>query len=242
MLRAIASVVDGVLMHWKTFSIGWVLALAVILFAQRRPTQPRPLEFRKVVDLTHKAAFNVSDGHLETFAYSTRLDEPLQKENGRWSAETITPDRLIAPLVIMDVRDRVASDPSYEVTLADLGRWEAQHGHVPPGAVVIARTGWQMPAELPKAALPHAAFSSDLVEFLVRARLVYGIGIDAPSVDLSTATEMPVRRYLGQNHVYVLANVAHLADAPETGAILVAGPTMIQNAAGAPVRLLAMVR
>ncbi len=61
-------------------------------------------------------------------------------------------------------------------------------------------------------------------------------------MDLAGATDMPVRRYLGQNHVYSLANVANLEDAPTTGAVLVVGPTIIQNAAGAPVRLLALLR
>jgi len=106
----------------------------------------------------------------------------------------------------------------------------------------VARTGWEMPSTLPKQQAPHAAFSTQTVDFLVRARMIYGIGSDAPAVDFANDSEMPVRRYLGQNHVYSLANVAHLDAAPTAGAVLVVGPTIIQNAAGAPVRLLALVR
>ncbi len=216
--------------------------LAVLLFAQRRPVEPRAFAFREVIDLTHKAALNVSGDHLDAFAYGTRMDSPIHQENGRWTAEAVTPDRLVTPLVVLDTRDRVATDPNYQITVADIARWEQQHGHVPPGAVVLARTGWHIPPVLPKQPLPHAAYSTDTVEFLVRARMVYGIGIDAPSLDLNGSTDMPVRRYLGQNHVYALANVANLEEAPAAGAVLVAGPTVIQNAAGAPVRLLALVR
>ena len=39
-----------------------------------------------------------------------------------------------------------------------------------------------------------------------------------------------------------LANVANLDEAPASGAVIVVGPTVIQNAAGAPARLLALVR
>jgi len=229
-------------MHWRTFSIGWILALAVILFAQRRPAEPRPFAFRQVVDLTHKAALNVSGEHLDAFAFGTRMDAPIHQERGRWTAEPVAADRLVVPLVVIDVRDEVMGDANHEIGLADIARWESQHGHVPPGAVVLALTGWQMPSALPKQPLPHAAFSTDAVDFLVRARMIYGIGSDAPSVDHANDTEMPVRRYLGQNHVYSLANVAHLDAAPAAGAVLVVGPTIIQNAAGAPVRLLALVR
>ena len=229
-------------MSWRTFSIGWILALAVILFAQRRPAEPHAFSFRQVVDLTHKAALNVEGEHLNAFAFSTRMDAPIHEENGRWAAETVNPDRLVAPLAVIDVRERVAANPNYEITLADIARWESQHGHVPPGAVVVSWTGWKRPLEMPKQTLPHAAFSTDAADFLVRARMIYALGTDAPSVDLATANDMPVRRYLGQNHVYSLANVANLEDAPTTGAVLVVGPTIIHNAAGAPVRLLALVR
>lgn len=229
-------------MSWRTFSIGWVLALAVILFAQRRPAEPHALAFRQVIDLTHKAALNVEGEHLNAFAFSTRMDAPIHEEKGRWTAETVTPDRLVAPLVVIDVRDRVAADPNYEITLGDIARWERQYGHVPLGAVVVAWTGWKRPSEMPEHPPSNAAFSKDAAEFLVRARMIYAVGTDAPSVDLAGATGMPVRQYLGQNHIYSVANVANLDEAPPTGAVLVVGPTIIQNAAGAPVKLLALVR
>ncbi len=229
-------------MQWRTFSIGWILALTVILFAQRRPAEPHAFSFRQVVDLTHKAALNVEGEHLNAFAFSTRMDAPIHDENGHWAAETVGPDRLVAPLVVIDVRDRVASNPNYEITLTDIARWETNYGHVPPGAVVVSWTGWKRPSEVPKQPLPNAAFSTDAADFLVRARMIYALGTDAPSVDLANATDMPVRRYLGRNHVYSLANVANLEDAPPMGAVLVVGPTIIQNAAGAPVKLLALVR
>jgi kynurenine formamidase len=229
-------------MQWRTFSIGWILALAVILFAQRRPAEPHAFFFRQVVDLTHQGPLAVSGDHLAAAAFGTRMDAPIHQENGQWAAEAVTPDRLVAPLIVMDLRERAAQDANYEITLDDVARWESQHGHVPPGAVVVAWTGWQPPLELPKRSLPHPAFSRDAVEFLVRARVVYGIGSDAPAVDLANATEMPVRRYLGENHVYSLANVAHLDAAPVAGGVIVVGPVMIRNAAGAPVRLLALLR
>src|SRR4051812_13048768 len=148
-------------MQWRTFTIGWILAIAVILFAQRRPAESHPISFRQVIDLTHGAPLAVSGDRLAATAFGTRMDAPIHQENGTWAAEAVTPDRLVAPLVVMDLRDRTTQNPSYEITLEDIGRWEGQHGHVPPGAVVLAWTGWKMPAELPKLASPHAAFTTD---------------------------------------------------------------------------------
>jgi kynurenine formamidase len=229
-------------MQWRTFAIGSILAVAVILFAQRRPIPPQPAEFRQVVDLTHTGALTVTGEHLDASAFGTRMDAPIFKQDGRWSADRVTPDRLVAPLAVVDVRQQAAGNPNYEISLADIAQWEESHGHIPIGAVVIVRTGWKTPTVLPKHALPHAAFSLDAVEFLARARRVYGIGTDAPGLDLAGSTEMPVRQYLGDQHVYGLANVANLDEAPASGAVIVVGPTVIQNAAGAPARLLALVR
>lgn len=229
-------------MQWRTFSIGWILALTVILFAQRRPAEPRGFAFRQVIDLTHKAALNVEGEHLNAFAFSTRMDAPIHDENGRWAAEAVSSDHLVAPLVVLDVRDRATANPNYEITLEDIARWERAHGHVPPGAIVVSWTGWRRPAEIPKQPLPNVSFSRDAAEFLVRARMIYALGTDAPSVDSASASDMPIRRYLGENHVYSLANVANVEEAPPTGAVLMVGPTIIQNAAGAPVKLLALVR
>lgn len=229
-------------MQWRTFIIGWILAVALLLFAQRRPTESRHYAYREVVDLTHAGALMVNGQHLDALAFSTRMDEPIRRENGTWAVDPVSPDRLVAPLAVLDVSSEAAKNPNYEVSIEDVARWEQAHGHIPAGAVVIARTGWKTPTVLPKTPEPHAAFARDTVQFLARARSVYGIGIDAPAVDEAGDAEMPVRQYLGQQHMYGLANVANLDEAPAAGAVVVVAPTVIRNAAGAPARVLALVK
>lgn len=229
-------------MQWRTFIIAWILAVALLLFAQRRPAPSHMDSYRKVVDLTHAGALMVSGDHLDAAAYGTRMDAPIQRENGAWAAEPVSPDRLVAPLAVLDVSASAASNPDYQVSISDVARWEDAHGLIPAGAVVIARTGWKTPEVLSKTSPQHPAFSTDVVEFLARARNVYGVGIDAPALDLASAPEMPVRRYLGEQHIYGLANVANLDEAPAAGAVVVVAPTVIRNAAGAPARVLALVK
>ncbi len=41
------------MMKWKTFVVGYALALALLLFAQHRPEQRPPATFTQIIDLTH---------------------------------------------------------------------------------------------------------------------------------------------------------------------------------------------
>src|SRR6185437_10461328 len=133
-------------------------------------------------------------------------------------------DRLGAPLGVLGGRAPAATDSDYQVSVGGGSRWEQAYGHIPAGAVVVAHTGWKAPEVLPKSPPEHPAFSMDAVQFLARARGIYGIGIDAPAVDLAASSEMPVRTYLGQQHIYGLANVANLDHASAAGAVVVVAP------------------
>ena len=59
-----------------------------------------------------------------------------------WSADQIPPERLIAPLVVLDVRSSVADNADYQVRVEDIVKWEQANGQIPLGAIVMARTGW----------------------------------------------------------------------------------------------------
>jgi kynurenine formamidase len=158
-------------MRIHTFVIGSVLALALFLFAQKRPETAQPGGFREVVDLTHSLpasgfqkpqksgyrletvalseripSYSASESHVsETQAskqFATRIDAPARLSHGMWTVDQIPAGRLIGPLVVLDVSADVESNPDYEISVQDIARWEQANGQIPLGAVVIARTGW----------------------------------------------------------------------------------------------------
>jgi kynurenine formamidase len=156
-------------MRIHTFVIGSVLAVALFLFAQKRPETTQPGGFREVVDLTHSLPANgferpkkpsyrlenvalservpsVSEPRAsETQAskqFATRIDAPARLSRGMWTVDQIPAGRLIGPLVVLDVSADAESNPDYEISVQDIARWEQANGQVPLGAVVIARTGW----------------------------------------------------------------------------------------------------
>jgi len=182
--------------------------------------------------------------------YGTHLDAPAHFARGMWTVEQIPPERLVRPLVVLNVRDKASQNPDYEVSVEDIATWENQHGEIPSGAVVMAYTGWEgywsshkQFRNLQDDGLLHfPGFSLEAAKFLVKTRRVVGLGIDTMSVDKGATTTYPVHKFTSQESVYHLENVAGLALAPPSGATVVVAPLKLGDGSGAPVRLLALVK
>ena len=50
----------------------------------------------------------------------------------------------VRPLVVIDISPKVASNPSYAATAADVLHWEAQYGRISEGSVVFIRSDWSL--------------------------------------------------------------------------------------------------
>jgi kynurenine formamidase len=227
-------------MRIRSFIIAYALVLAILLFADRRPGPKQPDRYSHVVDLT--------DGQTTTAPQAaaaesrTRILAPAALIPGTWTAGQIPPERLVAPLVVMDLNR--APDGSPQISLDDIAGWEAQHGAIPQGAVVaIRRTGSHdalSTNDLLSAPFPIAR---DAALFLVDARYTIGFAfeVDTP-VDLSS--DRTLARQLAVHGSYVLEGAARFAALPATGSLIIVAPakTMIKKPGAAPVRILAMVR
>jgi kynurenine formamidase len=256
------SEVDQKLMKTRTLIVGYVLALALFLFGQRHPGLPSPTGFHSVVDLTHsidsphqlrtvasvdKEYFGRSASSVE---FGTRIDAPAHFARGLWTVDQIPAERLIAPLVVLDVSVKVENHPDYQISVEDIANWEQAHSQIPLGSVVIARTGWDSRwnsvkdyrnTDL-KGTMHFPGYSEDAAKFLVEGRNVLGLGIDTLNIDHGQSKDFPVRRYTLAHSVYQLENVANLDRAPATGGMAVVAPTKLQSGSSGPVRILALVR
>ena len=154
-------------MKWKTFGIGYILAIAIFLFAERRTTTPTSPTFSSVVDLTHEAGDKTpmfdepskdrfqartvaqidKDGFFARYIclpehFGTHIDAPAHFSVGRWTVDQIPPQRLIGPLAVIDVSGKAHANPDYAVSVEDIAEWERANGQIPAGAIVMVRTGW----------------------------------------------------------------------------------------------------
>ncbi len=165
-----------------------------------------------------------------------------------YSLEQIPLRSLVIPLVVVDIRERAASDPDATVRADDLLAWERTHGAIPEGAAVFMDSGWDRKATDPHAFLnPDAGgtmhfpgFSLDAIAFLLRERAISGIGVDTISFDPGTD-----HHYLGHKALFAggkwgIENIKNLGLAPRAGAMLFVGAMKVGGASGGPARLLAL--
>lgn len=235
-------------MRFKTIIVGYALALALLLFARKHPDQAQP-EFSRVLDLTHTLNTKTSGDMKPLETATTHMDAPAHA-NGSWTIDQIPAERLIAPLVLIDISSQVSSNPDYQLAIDDIAQWEKSHGQVPAGAVVIAKTGWEARWNSGKGyrnadstgTMHFPGFSLDAAKFLLDARSVVGLGIDTMSVDYGPSQNFEVHQYTLKRGAYNLENVANLSTVPQSGGIALAAPLKTAGGSRGPVRILALLR
>jgi kynurenine formamidase len=181
---------------------------------------------------------------------STHLDAPAHMSRTGWTVDRIPLERLVGPLVILDIAQTAAGNADCRLEPDDIAAWEKRHGSVPQGAIVIVRsrweTRWKSPPSYrnvgPDGSLHFPGYSLEAAKLLVAGRRAVGLGIDTLSVDYGPSREYEVHRFCAAQGVYHLENVANLDAVPEAGATAIVLPMKLENGSGAPVRILAMVR
>ena len=183
----------------------------------------------------------------------THLDAPVHFAEGRHSVDEIPLAPLIGPAVVIDVTRQADSSADYRVTPGDLAAWEAAHRPIPPGAIVLIRTGWGSrwpdrarylgttqsgPAAVPELHVPGLHPDAARVR---GERQVDAVGIDTPSIDYGQSTTFDVHQILLGANIPGFENVAHLDRLPATGSVVIALPMLILGGSGAPLRIAALV-
>jgi kynurenine formamidase len=182
----------------------------------------------------------------------THLDAPIHFAEGGLTADEIPLSGLIGAAAVVDVSDRVG--PDYQVTVADLEGWEAEHGTLPDGGILLLRTGWgarwedraaylgtELEGPPAVAELHFPGLSEEAAQWLVDERGIVAVGIDTPSIDHGQSTDFRSHVVLYSENVSGFENVANLDLLPESGAYVVALPMKIAGGSGGPLRIVAFV-
>jgi len=259
--------------HQKT------LPFALLLAACAPSDKPAPLDFSQfeMVDLSHSYGNDtlywptetegfhkrtliegdLPDGRfISAFAFSTpehagtHMDAPYQFNRNGAKADAVPLERLIAPAVVIDIREKAKAETDYALTVDDIAAHEAEHGEIAPGSIILLRTGWSArwadgaaayfggddPADL-----HFPSFGADAARFLIEERGAAALGVDAASTDIGPATDFPVHRLLGAANIPGFENLGDLGPLPATGAYLIALPMKIEGGSGGPLRVVALV-
>ena len=182
----------------------------------------------------------------------THLDAPIHFDAQGRTVDQIPVAQLMGPAIVVDVADAAASDADYLLSREDVEAFEAEHGTIAPGTIVLLRTGWSdrwpdvlsyLGDDTPGDAsnLHFPSFGADAASLLVDERGVAALGADVASIDYGASTDFQVHRIAAAANVPGLENLTNLDRLPPTGAYLIALPAKIEGGSGGPVRAVALV-
>ncbi len=211
----------------------------------RWPGDPPP-EFASVASVQREGYF------LRRFTLGehsgTHLNAPNSFHPGGMSVDLYPAGALVAPAVVLDVREAAAANPDFTLGSVQVSAWERQHGVVPAGSLVLLCTGWPAKWAHPDRYLgldaqgtPHfPGFSLAAARFLVEQRGVAGLGIDTHGVDGGQNTAFTINRLVLEQPRLVLENLTNLDQLPPVGAVLFVGRLTLQGGSGSPAAVLAL--
>jgi kynurenine formamidase len=216
------------------------------------PTSPSAFEIEQLAYGQTPGGYFYSSYSICTPEHGgTHLDAPIHFAEGRKTADEIPLRQLVAPAVVIDVADKTASNADYRLTADDVRAWEARHGTIAQGTIVLLRTGWgsrwpdrkaYFGDDTPGATdnLHFPSFGEDAAKLLVERR-VAAVGVDTPSIDYGQSRDFIVHRVVNGANVPGFENVAHLDRVPARGAWIIALPMKIARGSGGPLRIIAAV-
>jgi kynurenine formamidase len=261
---------EGVRLDRRTALLGAAAAAVAATVPSRAVAAPRH-STNRLQDLTHefrvgfpsflgapaiierKTVVNIPDngfyGQWWTFweHSCTHMDVPGHFiEGGRFSPE-LAPEELIVPAVVIDISERVASNPDAMLTVDDVRAFERGHGRIPRRSVVAMYSGWESRVGSVEAYRNVGAdgfqhfpgLSAEAADWLIRNREVSGFGVDTMSLDPGNSTTFAAHLTILRADRYGIENLANLSRIPPRGATLYVGLVPWQEGSGGPARVIA---
>jgi kynurenine formamidase len=204
--------------------------------------------------LTEKGYYYAANRFCSAEHGGTHIDAPIHFFEGRNTLDTIPLRQLIGRGALIDVRQKCAEDPNYQVAVDDLVQWEAKHNQRLDDSILLLRTGfaafWPNRAKYlgteergPQAVakLRFPGLHPGAAQWLAKNRSVRAVGIDTASIDFGQSTHFQSHVGLFEKNIPALENVANLDQLPETGFVVLALPMKIRGGSGGPVRIVAVL-
>jgi kynurenine formamidase len=209
---------------------------------------------RDAAGVTEKGYYYASNTLTTSEHGGTHIDAPIHFFQEGTTVDRIPLTQLIAPAVVVDVREQCAADRDYQIGVADLRAWEERHGRQLVDVVVLLRTGFSQhwpdaqkylgTTERGAAAVAQLHFPGldpAAARWLVEQRAPLAVGIDTASIDFGQSTHYESHVTLFKHGVPALENVDLTADLPEIDFSVIALPMKIAGGSGGPTRIVAVV-
>ncbi|MDJ0591750.1 MAG: cyclase family protein [Pleurocapsa sp. MO_226.B13] len=177
---------------------------------------------------------------LPTDQYGTQLDPPAHWDEYGATISDLPPTYAIRPLVTIDIHERVAQDPGYHARVADIQAWEAKHGRIPEGSVVMIRSDWYKKwGEVERFnQKPFPGVALETLQFLHQERNILFHGHEP--LDTDTTPNLEGEYWLLHNHYTQAEGVTNLDKVPEAGALVAIGFAKPEGGTGGYARYIAI--
>ncbi|EPR43975.1 cyclase family protein [Desulfovibrio sp. X2] len=183
----------------------------------------------------------------------THVNAPCAFVDGEATLDEALARPFLAPAVVLDCREACAGDADALLGLARVETFEAAHGPVPAGALVLFRTGWE--ERWGETGAARAAFlgldgagglhfpgiSAEAAEFLMARRGAAGLGTDTHGLDGGQASDFAANLAVARAGGLGLECLRGLDGLPPTGAVLLVAAPRLAGGTGAPACVTAFV-
>lgn len=178
----------------------------------------------------------------------THIDAPYHFSSTGKRVGEITLDRLIVPLIVVDVSSIVNGNPSFVLYKHHLDH--LLNDNLGKPCVIIFKFGWSKYFNETKQylglteaqdTLNFPGLSEEIAEWIKSSyKNVVGVGVDVASVDPGSSTDFPAHKILLHEGLYIIENVNINSNIPDYGCTALALPMKIAMGTGAPLRLVAI--
>ncbi|MBY0298151.1 MAG: cyclase family protein [Methylobacterium sp.] len=170
-----------------------------------------------------KHGFVATAYDLPTDQYGTQLDPPAHWNPRGATISDLPATYTLRPLAVIDISRAVARDEGYHLQVADIAAWEAKHGRIPEGAVVMVRSDWSKrwgeTERFRQKPFPGVGLAA--LQFLHRERRILFHGHEPLDTDMTPNLEGEA--WLMHNNFAQAEGVANLDKVPEAGALIAIG-------------------
>ena len=204
--------------------------------------------------ITLTPQFNFADNGFNVFNIAlnehtgTHIDAPLHFSADKQSVAQIPVENLIAPLAIVDIRERAAGDPDTRLTPDDLKAWIAANGPLPERCCVAMNSGWDAHVNGDRfrgadaeGKQHYPGFHVEAAQMLMEESTAIGIAVDTLSLDHGISADFATHYAWLPTNRWGLENIANLGDLPAAGATLIVGAPKWRGGSGGPSRIMALV-
>lgn len=179
-----------------------------------------------------KDGFEATHYNLSTDQLGSQLDPPAHWAPHRPAIDELPASYAVRPLVVISIVPQVRRRADYALQVSDIRTWEAQHGRIPAGSVVMVRSDWSKAwpnrGLAKRTKFPGVSLAALKFLHLRRHILLHG----HEPLDTDTTPKLVGEAWL-MHHGYTQGEgIAHLDRVPATGCLVSLGFPRLQGGTG----------